>query len=114
MLAKVITWGQARDEAIRKMERALRETVVLGVATNVDYLRDILLTPAFIAGDMSTNFLNEHMAGWRPAAGASEEEWIAAAVFEVLGMAREGHRPPMADGRQVYDPWEAARGWRNV
>jgi acetyl-CoA carboxylase biotin carboxylase subunit len=113
MLAKVITWGQDRAEAIRKMDRALRETIVLGVATNIGYLRDILAVPAFLAGRTSTNFLTEHMAGWRPPVGASEEEWVAAAVYEVLG-ATADHRPPTADGQQVYDPWEAARGWRNV
>jgi acetyl-CoA carboxylase biotin carboxylase subunit len=113
MLAKVITWGQARAEAIRKMRRALRETVVLGVATNVDYLGDILAHPEFAAGHTSTNFLAEHMADWRPAAGASEDEWVAAAVYEVLGTTDD--RPRTTDGGAVvYDPWAAARGWRNV
>jgi 3-methylcrotonyl-CoA carboxylase alpha subunit len=113
MLAKVITWGQDRAEAIRKMERALRETVVLGVATNIGYLRDILAVPAFVAGGTDTNFLARYMAEWRPTAGASEEEWVAAAVWEVVGTG-DDRRRPTADGREVYDPWEAARGWRNV
>jgi 3-methylcrotonyl-CoA carboxylase alpha subunit len=113
MLAKVITWGQDRAEAIRKMDRALRETIVLGVATNIGYLRDILAVPAFLAGRTSTNFLSEHMADWRPPVGASEEEWVAAAVYEVLGRTTDD-RPQTTGGAQVYDPWEAARGWRNV
>ena len=113
MLAKVITWGQDRPEAIRKMDRALREMVVLGVATNIGYLRDILAVPAFVSGRTSTSFLAEHMAEWRPPAGASEEEWIAAAVYEVLGRTTDD-RPQTTGGAQIYDPWEAARGWRNV
>src|SRR5690606_16043246 len=113
MLAKVITWGQDRAEAIRKMDRALRDTIVLGVATNIGYLRDILAVPAFVAGHTSTSFLAEHMAEWRPPVGASEEEWVAAAVWEVVGTT--DHRPQTTEGGQVvYDPWEAARGWRNV
>ena len=115
MLAKVITWGQDRAEAIRKMERALRETVVLGVATNIGYLRDILTVPAFLAGRTSTNFLAEHMAEWTPPTTAGEEAWIAAAVFELLGAAADDGRQTTADGgAPVYDPWAAARGWRNV
>ena len=114
MLAKVITWGQDRAEAIRKMQRALRETVVLGVATNVGYLGDILAHPAFAAGHTSTNFLAEHMADWRPPAGASEAEWLAATVYEVLRGVADDRRPPTGDGGQGYDPWEGARGWRNV
>ena len=100
------------------MERALRETVVLGVATNIGYLRDILAVPAFVAGDTDTNFLAQHMVDWRPTAGASEAEWVAAAVYEALGTTdhrRADFRPPTTEGgRAVYDPWEAARGWRNV
>jgi len=115
MLSKVITWGATRSEAIRKMERALRRTVVLGVTTNIDYLRAILTRPAFVAGRTSTSFLAEHMADWRPAEGASEDEWIAAAVYEAVGRASENGQPSeSAGGRQVYDPWAAARGWRNV
>lgn len=114
MLAKVITWGQDRAEAIRKMERALRETAVLGVTTNIDYLRAILAQPAFVAGRTSTNFLPEHMGDWRPPAGASEDEWIAAAVYEVVGGTAE-HRPQTREGGAVvYDPWAVVGGWRNV
>jgi acetyl/propionyl-CoA carboxylase alpha subunit len=88
--------------------------VVLGVATNVDYLRDILAHPAFVAGHTSTNFLEEHMANWMSSTEVGEEEWMAAAAFEALG-ATTDHRPQTTDdGRQVYDPWAAARGWRNV
>jgi acetyl/propionyl-CoA carboxylase alpha subunit len=116
MLAKVIAWGQDRAEAIRKMQYALRETVVLGIATNIGYLRDILAVPAFVAGHTSTNFLEEHMTDWTPATTAGEEEWIAAAVYEALGTGdgASDRRAATADGRQTYDPWETARGWRNV
>ena len=113
MLAKVITWGQDRAEAIRKMDRALSETVVLGVTTNIGYLRAILAVPAFVEGDTDTNFLTRHMAEWRPEAGASEEEWIAAAVWEAVGRTTDD-RPQITGGAQVYDPWEVAQGWRNV
>jgi len=114
MLAKVITWGATRPEAIRKMDRALRETVVLGLTTNIDYLRDILAQPAFVAGDTSTDFLTKHMPDWRPTAGADEDEWVAAAVYETVGKAADNGQQATAGGRTVYDPWEAARGWRNV
>jgi len=114
MLAKVITWGQDRADAIRKMRRALSETVVLGVATNVGYLGDILAQPDFAAGRTNTNFLAEHMAEWRPPAEASEEEWIAAAVYEAVGGTTDDGRQTTVDGRQSYDPWVGARGWRNV
>jgi acetyl/propionyl-CoA carboxylase alpha subunit len=115
MLAKVITWGQDRPEAIRKMDRALREMVVLGVTTNIDYLRAILAAPAFVAGDTSTNFLAEHMAGWPPPAEVSATEWVVAAAWEALAATRAtADAPTTADGARVYDPWQTQTAWRNA
>ena len=115
MLAKVITWGQDRPEAIRKMDRALREMVVLGVTTNIDYLRAILAAPAFVAGDTSTNFLAERMAGWPPPAEVSATEWVVAAAWEALAATRAtADAPTTADGARVYDPWQTQAAWRNA
>jgi acetyl/propionyl-CoA carboxylase alpha subunit len=115
MLAKVIAWGQDRGEAIRKLDRALRETVVLGVTTNIPYLRAILSHPAFVAGQTSTNFLAEHLPEWSPPAAMSAAEWVAAAVWEGLGRTADDGRPPTAAGSEVvYDPWGSLAGWRNV
>jgi acetyl-CoA/propionyl-CoA carboxylase, biotin carboxylase, biotin carboxyl carrier protein len=95
------------------MDRALHETVILGVTTNIEYLRAILATPAFLAGNVNTNFLAEHLDGWLPATGIDETEWIAAAVFEALS-GTAGQPKPISGERPVYDPWDTARGWRNV
>ena len=115
MLAKVIAWGQDRGEAIRKLDRALREMVVLGVTTNIPYLRAILAQPAFVAGHTSTNFLAEHLPEWSPPAEMSAAEWVAAAAWEELGRTTDDGRPPTAAGGEVvYDPWGSLAGWRNV
>ena len=99
---------------IRKMDRALRETVVLGVATNIGFLCDILAVPAFVAGRTSTNFLAEHLPEWSPPGETSAAEWVAAAVWEELGRASADAGRPAADGQTVYDPWATAVGWRHV
>jgi acetyl-CoA carboxylase biotin carboxylase subunit len=114
MLAKLITWGADRDEAIDKMARALRETIILGVTTNAAYLRDILDLPAFRAGQTSTRFLEEHLPAWRPGTELSDDEWVAAAVAEALGSAPAGGRPATPDGTAVFNPWDTTSGWRNV
>jgi acetyl-CoA carboxylase biotin carboxylase subunit len=114
MLAKVITYGRTRDEAIRKMGRALREMIVLGVTTNIPYLRDILAEPAFLAGQTTTNFLSDHMPDWQPDTAVSEAEWIAAAAFEALSGGGQPDRAAGAAAETIYDPWETLTGWRNV
>ena len=60
MLAKVIAWGDSREAAIARLVRALGEMTLLGIRTNIGYLRRIILHPAFAAGDVSTSFIPEH------------------------------------------------------
>jgi len=60
MMAKVITWGETRSEAIRKMKHALRKTALLGITSNKNFLIDILNHPEFEAGKFNTHFLNHH------------------------------------------------------
>jgi acetyl/propionyl-CoA carboxylase alpha subunit len=116
MLAKIITWGADRAEAVAKMERALRETAVLGVTTNIPYLLAILGEPHFRAGQTSTSYLQEHLADWSPAAEASAAEWVGTAVFELLHGAGKGGtgKTVSADSITQPDPWHTVSNWRNV
>ncbi len=57
LLAKIITRGASREEAIVAMEGSLAKTRVAGVETNLEYLRQVLATPAFRSGDVSTKLL---------------------------------------------------------
>ena len=62
MLAKVIAHGATREEARRKLVRALKETTLFGVANNKRFLIDTLEKPAFAAGDATTAFIAENFA----------------------------------------------------
>lgn len=57
MVAKLITWGETRDEAIARMLTALDVCVLEGITTNAPLHRAILSDPAFRAGGVDTNFL---------------------------------------------------------
>lgn len=57
MLAKLIVHGATRDEALDRLARALDETRLAGIATNLDYLRQIVGSPRFRAAELSTRFL---------------------------------------------------------
>jgi acetyl-CoA carboxylase biotin carboxylase subunit len=50
MIAKIVAYGDTREAAIVRMERALRETVIEGVNTTVEFCRDVLATPEFRSG----------------------------------------------------------------
>lgn len=57
MIAKVITWGKTREEAIARMRRALEEFVIEGVETTIPFHLQVLNHPKFLEGDISTKFL---------------------------------------------------------
>ncbi|OZI30705.1 3-methylcrotonyl-CoA carboxylase [Bordetella genomosp. 10] len=62
MFAKLVVHAADRDTAIRRMRAALRETVVLGVRTNLEFLGRCLAHPAFAAGASDTGFIARHYA----------------------------------------------------
>ncbi len=57
MIAKIIVYGKDRADAIAKMSAALNETSVAGIATNLDYLRQIIASDFFASGKVATNKL---------------------------------------------------------
>ncbi|MCI8759798.1 MAG: acetyl-CoA carboxylase biotin carboxylase subunit [Clostridia bacterium] len=59
MIAKIITHGDTRNEAISKMKRALEEIVIEGVDTNIDFLFKIIKNPNFIRGTFDTSFIEK-------------------------------------------------------
>ncbi len=116
MLAKIITWGRDRDEAIQKMARALRETAVLGVTTNIPYLLAILQEETFQRGQTSTNYLAQQMADWPPPAEADDLDWLAAAALELLAGKKKRGGGTAVNGESTAhpDPWQDTASWRNV
>ena len=71
LVGKLIVHGNTRDEAIVRMRMALESFIVDGIHTTIPFLREILQTPEFIAGDVDTKFVERHMAAAKvPAAVA--------------------------------------------
>ena len=60
MISKLITYGRTRNDAISKMQRALKEYVILGVRTTIPFHKAILRNPNFISGDLNTHFIDQH------------------------------------------------------
>ncbi|XP_053163810.1 propionyl-CoA carboxylase alpha chain, mitochondrial isoform X3 [Hemicordylus capensis] len=57
MISKLITYGSNRAEALKRMEEALDNYVIRGVAHNISLLREVIIHPRFVQGDISTKFL---------------------------------------------------------
>ncbi|MDR2239352.1 MAG: pyruvate carboxylase [Zoogloeaceae bacterium] len=58
LLVKVTAWGHTPDEAIARMNRALREFRIRGVASNLQFLENVIAHPAFRAGECTTRFID--------------------------------------------------------
>jgi len=60
MIAKLITTGTTRDEAVTRMQQALADYVVEGIKTNIPMLRDVVAHPEFKAGRTTTKFVEQY------------------------------------------------------
>jgi acetyl-CoA carboxylase biotin carboxylase subunit len=83
MISKLLSYGKDRKQAIDRMLRALEEYRISGVANNIEFHKDILVHPEFIAGNLSTHFIDEY---YRPAeetiSGIEEAAAVIAALTE--------------------------------
>lgn len=66
LIGKLIVWGPDRLAAIERMRRALRECAITGVPTTISFHQKILEHPAFLAGDVCTNFIEENLPSLLP------------------------------------------------
>ena len=101
MLAKVIAHGDNRSEALRGLDRALGDTAVLGVVTNIDFLRFLLADDDVAAARLDTGLLDRRVGDYRALAG-TDTDFIAAAAY------RWAQRWAGADD----DLWTRPTGWR--
>ncbi|MGE0201580.1 MAG: acetyl/propionyl/methylcrotonyl-CoA carboxylase subunit alpha [Candidatus Melainabacteria bacterium] len=125
MLAKLIVWGSDRDSALRKMQWALRQFVVLGVTQNLDFLHRVLSHPAFQEGLTHTHFIPEHgLDQPAEATGETEESILVEALLQWAAEqpangAQSVTAPTAADPAtgqisSPLSPWLAAGGWRGT
>jgi acetyl-CoA carboxylase, biotin carboxylase subunit len=107
MLAKLIVWGPDRDQAIRRMQRALDELAVLGVATNQGFHRRLLADPAFRSGDIDIQFLERRPDLAQPQLADGELLRLAVAAALAEDEARRSRRPVVGGDERGSDAWTA-------
>ena len=80
MIAKLTVWGADREQAMDTMRRALEETTILGIATNLSFHRRVLAEEDFRAGRLTTRYVDRHPALCEPAPPADADVKVAAAA----------------------------------
>lgn len=76
MIAKVITWGETRQEAIDRMERSLTEFVLSGINSNIVLHKTILKHPKFIDGSYTTQFIEKNFEVMEPSLFKEVDEHV--------------------------------------
>jgi geranyl-CoA carboxylase alpha subunit len=109
MLAKIIAYGATRDEARRKLVRAVEDCVLLGVKGNQRFLANLLKHPEFAAGNASTAFIAEHFAAdpsLSPQPPGPAELASAAALLYQTSAQSSAHQAGLAGWRNAGNaPW---------
>jgi len=80
MIAKIVTWGEDRNDAIETMANALEQTEVWPVRTNAGFLFNAVLQPEFGRGDIDTGFIERHLEQLVPDAEPDDQIWRGAAA----------------------------------
>jgi len=111
MLSKLAVYSENREECINKMIWALSRYVVLGVTTNIPFLKKVLEFEQFKKGKITTHFIDDYFSDWTIAKdGLPIDAIIALAVFDSMHTkSQEIVRYKEAD---PHSPWKHVGRWR--
>lgn len=106
MIAKLITWGRDREDAILRMERALKEYQIVGVKTNIAFHEAVLSHPLFRKGNYDTGFVERSMAELKRKSheGFDDIAALAAAIHQL----RKKSAVVLSSSSNAVSPWKLA------
>jgi 3-methylcrotonyl-CoA carboxylase alpha subunit len=107
MLAKVIAWAPTREAAIDKLNRALEETDVRGVVTNIPFLSALVTHPTVRANAIDTGFIERELKNLTATVATSGDLELGAAVAAILADEQKAARG------EPHSPWRTF-GWMPV
>ena len=105
MIAKLIVWGSDRNEALAHMSQALSEYQVVGLATNVAFLKRLVESKPFSQADLDTGLIERNHDALFPAASTLGIDVPALAAASLLTAEQNA-------GGASNDPWTNTSGWR--
>jgi len=111
MIAKLITYGADREEAIARMIRAIDEYQISGVATTLPFCRFVLQHPNFVSGSFTTKFVDEHFApeDLTQEASTAEKKLAAAVAAQLLQQDTDSRQPVSLHQSSRQSKWRSRR-----
>jgi acetyl-CoA carboxylase biotin carboxylase subunit len=108
ILSKLIVWAQTRDHAIRRMAAALRDFPILGIKTNIEFLREVISHSEFAAGNTFTDFIPKNLPDWTP---QRNDELLSQAALAAEIMTQKLKRGVFTGKAELPSPWETIGDW---
>ncbi len=115
LLAKLIVYAEDRTAAIQRMRSALREFVVHGVVTNIDFMQAVLAHEDFVTGKVSTRWVEKTLESNDLLFGGQTPEFqslIAAALADVVFVGLKS-QPAVSNETDPFNPWKQTNNYRN-
>ncbi len=103
MIAKLITHGITRADALDKLSRALRQCRAVGCTTNIGFLAALAAHPEVVAGNLDTGLIERNVRTLTVTAKPTHQATALAALMS-LGL---------LEARTDHDPWSGLVGWRS-
>ena len=104
MIAKLIVHGDTREQALARLDAALAETRIVGLATNVQFLRLVIASDAFASAKLDTALIEREKQHLFHQQRLPQAQAVAAAVAQVLQAER---------AQEAADPFSRRDGWRS-
>jgi len=111
LVAKLIVLAGDRAAAIRRMDAALGQYAILGLTTNLGFLRDVIRHPDFAAGQIDTEWVEATLLPWTSEEVEVPVEALIAAALSELGAGMNAAGGAESDGDQ-FSPWGRMDGFR--
>ncbi len=109
MIAKLIVWGADRTQALARLSQALSEFQIVGLATNIAFLKRLVEGKAFATADLDTGLIERNQASLFPASKAAPAGALALAAVALIEAEKQ---QSSGASRVAADPWGQAQGWR--
>ena len=110
MIAKLIVWGDDRAQALARLEAALAATRIVGLHSNVAFLRRVVACQSFATADLDTALIERERAVLLDQPPLALE--IAAAGVVAHTLADEAAQQQRREAQEAQDPWGQRDGWR--
>jgi 3-methylcrotonyl-CoA carboxylase alpha subunit len=112
MIAKLIVWDKDRKSCLKRMQAALGDTQIVGLATNIDFLSSVVSHPSFKKGQVNTGFIDRYRDELLLGGNPASESIIALATLYILVEHQKLMQEVAAQSNDPYSPWHLVNGWQ--